>query len=184
MSPATPLPPTRPATDSRANANGFQTVIELPAGTRQFFASKINTSGSGSLSMLYSTYFGGGNPAGATASRRWHCRGSYHEQSPNMYITGTTNMLPHGWTRTAKHSFPLFNAQQSCLNEASNHGNLHRRQRDTNTDAFVAKINPNQARLAIPSTPPIWAASGNDIGHRHRRGHLRQRLRHRLDQLD
>src|SRR5260221_14096249 len=62
-----------------ANANAFQTCPFGPvlsggtcpvSGPPQFFASKINTGGSGSLSMLYSTYFGGGNPASATTAGR------------------------------------------------------------------------------------------------------------------
>ena len=142
---------TNPVSDGfPANANAFQPcpfgpvqsngTCPVASGPPQFFASKINTGGSGSLSMLYSTYFGGGNPAGATAVGG----GIAVDPSPNMYITGTTNMLPTvGGNGEAK--FPLFNAQQSCLNEASNHGTCTGANGTTNTDAFVAKINPNQA---------------------------------------
>jgi hypothetical protein len=146
---------TNPASDGfPANANAFQPcpfgpvqsngTCPVASGPPQFFASKINTGGSGSLSMLYSTYFGGGNPAAATAIGGGIAVDPSPNSAPNMYITGTTNMLPTvGGNGEAK--FPLFNAQQSCLNEASNHGTCTGANGTTNTDAFVAKINPNQA---------------------------------------
>src|SRR5260370_24384300 len=97
--PGTPPPPT-PASDGfPANPNAFQpcpfgpvqTGGTCPAsGPPQFFASKINTGGSGSESMLYSTYFGGGNPVTATAAGG----GIPVDTSGNMYFTRTTNMLP------------------------------------------------------------------------------------------
>jgi hypothetical protein len=146
---------TNPASEGfPANANAFQPcpfgpvqsngTCPVASGPPQFFASKINTGGSGPLSMLYSTYFGGGNPAGATAVGGGIAVDPSPNNAPNMYITGTTNMLPTvGGNGEAK--FPLFNAQQSCLNEASNHGTCTGANGTTNTDAFVAKINPNQA---------------------------------------
>jgi Beta-propeller repeat len=146
---------TNPASDGfPANPNAFQPcpfgpvqsggTCPVASGPPQFFASKINTGGSGPQSMLYSTYFGGGNPAGATAIGGGIAVDPSPNSAPNMYITGTTNMLPTvGGNGEAK--FPLFNAQQSCLNEASNHGTCTGAHGTTNTDAFVAKINPNQA---------------------------------------
>ncbi|MBZ5665173.1 MAG: SBBP repeat-containing protein [Acidobacteriia bacterium] len=131
-----------------ANPNGYQIASNSP-GFPQFFASKINTTGSGPLSMLYSTYFGGGNPVGATAV------GGGIAVDPsgsnvNMYITGTTNMLPTlGPNGEAR--FPLFSAQQSCLNEASQTA-CTGVNGITNTDAFVAKINPNQ-----PASNPVYS---------------------------
>ncbi len=141
-----------------ANPNGFQTVSNSP-GNPQFFASKINTGGSGPLSMLYSTYFGGGNPAGATARGG----GIAVDTSGSMYITGTTNMLPvTGGNGEVK--FPLFNAQQSCLDEASK--TICTPGFNTSpTDAFVAKINPNPSGFGAP---PIYSTylggSGSDVG--------------------
>ena len=140
-----------------ANPNGFQTASNSP-GNPQFFASKINPNGSGQLSMIYSTYFGGSNPAQAVAIGG----GITVDQSgstPNMYITGTTNMLPQGLNGAP--GFPLYAAQQACLNSASQtscNGNSG----GTNTDAFVAKIPPKPATLPIYST--YLGGSGNDTG--------------------
>jgi hypothetical protein len=142
-----------------ANPNGYQLVSNAAPGNPQFFATKINTSGSGFPSIVYSTYFGGGNPAGATAI------GGGITVDPtasnvNMYFTGATNMLstpgPNG-----EPAFPLFNAQQSCLDESSaTHCNLTN---PTNTDAFIAKINPNQP-ASVPVYSTYLGGSGSDVG--------------------
>lgn len=149
-----------------ANANAFQTCPFGPvlsggtcpvSGPPQFFASKINTGGSGSLSMLYSTYFGGGNPASATTAGG----GIAVDASGNMYFTGTTNMLPVvGGNGEAK--FPLFNAEQSCLDEAGNHGTCVL-SNPAATDAFVAKINPNAAGSS-PLYSTYVGGKGDDVG--------------------
>lgn len=154
-----------------ANPNAFQPCPFGPvlsggtcpaSGPPQFFASKINTGGSGPLSMLYSTYFGGGNPAGATTVGGGIAVDPSPSSAPNMYITGTTNMLPTvGGNGEAR--FPLFNAQQSCLNEASNHGTCTGANGTTNTDAFVAKINPNQAG-SNPVYSTYVGGGGSDTG--------------------
>lgn len=147
-----------------ANANGFQTQPNEPAssyGNRQFFASKINTkSNGGSLSMIYSTYFGGGNFNGPlTVEGGGIAVDPSPNSAPNMYITGQTNYLP-GTT----FGFPLYNAQQSCLDEAGNHGtcNLPNPQ---NANGFVAKINPNQNGF---DAPPLYSTyiggTGPDAG--------------------
>ncbi len=141
-----------------ANPNGYQTSSNSP-GNPQFFASEINTTYSGSPSMIYSTYFGGSNPAVATANGGGIAVDST-ASNVNMYFTGTTNMLPGGLNGGA--GFPLFNAQQSCLDEPGNHGKCTL-SNPTNTDAFVAKINPNQ-----PGSLPVYSTyiggSGTDAG--------------------
>jgi hypothetical protein len=158
---------TNPASDGfPANPNALQPCPFGPvqscgtcpaSGPPQFFASKINTGGSGSLSMLYSTYFGGGNPATATSAGG----GIAVDASGNMYFTGTTNMLSVvGGNGEAK--FPLFNAQQSCLDEAANHGTCTL-PNPTATDAFVAKINPNAAGSS-PLYSTYVGGSGDDVG--------------------
>jgi hypothetical protein len=153
-----------------ASPNGYQTCPFGPvqpggtcpaSGPPQFFASKINTTGSGFQSMLYSTYFGGGYPATATAIGGGIAidpGGS----SVSMYITGTTTMLgqagPNG-----EAPFPLFNAQQSCLNEASN-TNCPSQTPTTTTDAFAAKINPNQNSSSSLVYSTYLGGSGNETG--------------------
>ena len=143
-----------------ANPNGFQTVSNYPTpalGNLQFFASKINTNGSGQLSMLYSTYFGGGYPAGASVAGGGIAVDTAGN-AVNMYITGTTNM-PSGLGPNGEPGFPLFNAQQTCLNQPGTSACVT----TTNTDAFIAKINPNQ-----PGSKPIYSTylggSGNETG--------------------
>ncbi len=141
-----------------ANPNGYQLQSNSP-GNPQFFASEINTTYSGSASMIYSTYFGGSNPAQATANGGGIAVDST-SSNVNMYITGETNMLPKGLNGGA--GFPLFNAQQSCLDEPANHGTCTL-SNPTETDAFVAKINPNQ-----PGSNPVYSTylggSGTDAG--------------------
>jgi hypothetical protein len=122
-----------------ANPNGYQLQSNAAAGDPQFFASQINTSGSGPQSMLYSTYFGGGNPAGAIAV------GGGIAVTPaasgvTMFFTGTTNMLPVAGASGA--AFPLLNAQQQCLNLPPN-STCPSPTASSITDAFVAQINPN-----------------------------------------
>ncbi len=140
-----------------ANANGYQLTSNSP-GNPQFFASEINTSYSGSTSMIYSTYFGGGNPAVATAI------GGGIAVDPttsnvNMYITGQTNMLSAGVNGGA--GFPLFNAQQACLDQPP--GTTSCNLNNTETDAFVAKINPNQYG-SNPVYSTYLGGSGTDAG--------------------
>src|SRR5260370_26268229 len=58
--------------------------------------------------------------------------------------------------------FPLFNAQQSCLDEGGNHGTCTL-PNPTATDGFVAKINPNQA-ASSPLYSTYLGGSGDDVG--------------------
>jgi hypothetical protein len=141
-----------------ANPNAYQTTSNSP-GNNQFFASKIYTAGAGSQSMLYSTYFGGAIPVAAAAVGGGIAVDPPPASTVNMYITGTTNMLPGNSTTPG---FPLFNAYQSCLDQASQttcNGTTA-----TNTDAFVAKINPNQVSTASLLYSTYVGGSGNETG--------------------
>lgn len=138
-----------------ANANAFQKTSNSP-GNPQFFASQINTTFGGSASMVYSTYFGGNNPTVATAN------GGGIAVDPtgsnvSMYFTGTTNMLPQG--QNGGLGFPLYNAQQSCLNAASQTGECN--SIPGNTDVFVAKLKPTPG--SIPTYSTYLGGSGTDI---------------------
>jgi Beta-propeller repeat/Domain of unknown function DUF11 len=149
-----------------ANANGFQTQSNSPGippnpPNPQFFASKIDTTSTGgSLSMIYSTYFGGATFNGPlTVTGGGIAVDPPPNSAPNMYITGKTNYLP-GTTG----GFPLFNAQQSCLDEAGNHGQCTK-QSPQNANGFVAKINPNHDGFgAAPLYSTYIGGTGPDAG--------------------
>ena len=146
-----------------ASPEGFQTSSNSP-GNGQFFATKIYTAGSGYGSIAYSTYFGGGN-FGASDSIPDIAIGGGIAVDPaatqvNMYFTGTTNQLGvAGSDGTAP--FPLFNAQQSCLNEAGQ-TNCSSQNPTQTTDAFAAKIYPAGGYIPIYST--YLGGSGSDNG--------------------
>jgi len=137
-----------------ANLNGYQQ--QSNGGTSQFFASKINTAGSGFSSMLYSTYFGGGNPADA----RTLGGGIALDTNGNMYFTGSTNFQGVG---TTPPPFPLLNAQQTCLNEPSINANCTN-PAPSNVDAFVAKINPNVVGSASLVYSTFLGGLADDFG--------------------
>jgi len=142
-----------------ANPNGYQIVSNSP-GNSQFFATEVNTSGSGFNSILYSTYFGGGNPVGATATGGGIAVDPT-SSSVNMYITGTTNMLPTTGPN-GEPAFTTLNAQQACLNGPGKVSNCP--PPGTNTDAIAVKFNPN-----VPSTSSLIystyvGGSGTDAG--------------------
>jgi hypothetical protein len=142
-----------------ANPNGYQTVSNSP-GNPQFFASKIYTAGSGFQSMIYSTYFGGAIPATATAIGGGIAVDPPPASTVNIYITGTTNMLPGTPTTPG---FPLSNAYQSCLDQASQ-TSCSQGTNPTNTDAFVAKINPNQVSTSSLIYSTYVGGSSNETG--------------------
>jgi uncharacterized repeat protein (TIGR01451 family) len=142
-----------------ANPDGFQLVSHSP-GNKQFFASKLNTSASGPTSMVYSTYFGGGNPVGAEAIGGGIAV-DLSGASPNMYITGATNMLPVTGA-SGEIKFQLVNAEQSCLDEAGQ--TACTLSNPTALDAFVAKINPNTPGLTAPVYSTYVGGSGDDVG--------------------
>jgi uncharacterized repeat protein (TIGR01451 family) len=107
----------------------------------QFFASKIDTGQSGALSMVYSTYFGGANPAVPQINGG----GIAIDNGGNMYITGATSFIfdPLAVNDVPRTNFPILNAQQACLDQAPSVTACDPNQ--TALDAFVAKINPNRA---------------------------------------
>ena len=70
------------------------------------------------------------------------------------------NSLPSGCTAAP---FPLLDAQQSCLNIASK-TNCPGQTATTTTDAFVAKINPNESSTSSSATSTSIGAEGDDFG--------------------
>jgi uncharacterized repeat protein (TIGR01451 family) len=147
------------------------TPCPVTSGPMQFFASEINTAGSGPQSMLYSTYFGGGYSADpANAATGGGIAVDNISNNPhsnvNMYFTGTTNMWGGGvQIPNNAASFPLINAWQSCLNEsgAIGTGTTGCNAPGTNTDAFVVKLNPNRVG-ATPTYSTFLGGAGNDTG--------------------
>ena len=138
-----------------------QAVVQCPvfSGPPQFFVSKINTAGTGTQSVLYSTFYGGGY-LGTTATGG----GIAVDASGNIYFTGGTNMPSVQGPNPTDYPFPLFNAQQACLNKpASAASSCQPPTAPQARDAFVVKINPN-----IASQAPVFATylggSADDVG--------------------
>ena len=141
-----------------ANPNNAYQLLSNSPGNPQFFATKINTTGSGVYSLIYSTYFGGGNPTIAIAQGG----GIAVDSSGNMYITGTTNMLSVPGPNPGEVPFPLLNAQQACLNQppaTTACTNL-----SPDTDAYVAKINPQNSGQNSLVYSTYVGAENNDTG--------------------
>ena len=137
--------------------NAYQTISNSP-GNPQFFATKINTTGSGLQSLIYSTYFGGGNPVAAVANGG----GIAVDASGYMYITGTTNMLSVAGPNPGEVPFPLLDAQQSCLDQPPNTNPCN--PANSATDAFVAKINPAVSGMASLVYSTYVGGNSNDSG--------------------
>ena len=141
------------------------TPCPVASGPPQFFASKINTAGSGTASILYSTYFGGGYPANATATGGGitvdPTANNANNTNVNIYFTGTTNMLG-GSGPNGEAGFPLVNSYQSCLNQS---GLTSGCASSSNTDAILVKLNPNPNQ---PNAPPVYSTflggAGKDNG--------------------
>jgi hypothetical protein len=157
-----------PSNGFPANADAFQPQTNAPItgqaypGNSQFFASKIYTSGTGAQSMLYSTYFGGGNFGATDIAYGGGIAVDTTSSDVNMYFTGTTNQLGVASASGAA-AFPLYNAQQACLNE-SGVINCNNNNPSTTVDAFAAKIDPNN-----PGSLPVYSTylggSGDDYGY-------------------
>ena len=122
--------------------------------TNQFFFSQINPSTSGTQSLLYSTYFGGGNPSNGVAIGG----GIAVDSSSNAYITGTTNFLHTGANTTT--DFPILNALQGCLDAPSNPAPCPSA---TATDIFVAKLNPAGATGSQLQYSTYLGGSSDDV---------------------
>jgi len=115
----------------------------------QFFVTKVNTAAPLTGSIAYSTYFGGANadttPPVATGG------GIAVDTSGNIYFTGATNFLYAGCAGCSTTDFPILNAYQPCLDQAPPTTIVNPPTCTTSTttpdsDAFVAKLNPNAAQ--------------------------------------
>ena len=123
----------------------YQSISRAALGQPQFFATKVNTNGSRLGSIVYSTYFGGGNATNPIATGG----GIVVDTNGNMYFTGTTNYTYTGTSQTT--DFPILNAYQPCLDQPPptvivNPPTCSNTTSTSTSDAFVAKINPNAAQ--------------------------------------
>jgi len=144
-----------------AQAGG--TPCPQTTGPTQFFASQVNTLGTGAQSMLYSTYFGGGWPSNAKTAGGGIAVDvipNNPRSNVNMYFTGTTNM-PGVTGPNGEAPFPLVNAYQSCLNESG--ATQCTGAPGPNRDAILVKINPNQVGQG-PSFSTYLGGANDDFG--------------------
>jgi uncharacterized repeat protein (TIGR01451 family) len=129
--------------------------------TSQFFASKVDTTAVGLISLDYSTYFGGGNPSTGTTTGG----GIAVDSSGNLYITGGTNFLHTG----AANDFPILNGYQGCLDVSTPIPPPISPPPCPTTvtalDAFVAKINPTAAQGSQLIYSTYLGGSSDDIGY-------------------
>jgi hypothetical protein len=144
-------------TSSTDVATGFPATLLPPAyqksslASQQFFVTEINTKTIGTGSLAYSTYFGGGNPStGAVVVGG----GIAVDTTGNVYFSGTTNFFNSGEGTNGQGGlttgdFPITNAYQPCLNTPPPVTISYPVSCGTTTaatDAFVAKLNPNNAQ--------------------------------------
>ena len=120
--------------------------------TIQFFVTEVNTNRTGASGIIYSTYFGGGGvPVGAVAVGG----GIAVDLTGNVYFSGTTNFYNSGsgqFGDSGSEDFPILNAYQPCLDTPPptvlTNPNPCTAPTTTPypTDAFVAKLSPNNAQ--------------------------------------
>ena len=143
---------TTTATDFPTTTGAFQ-VTSL--ATNQFFLTKIDPSTTGVQSLVYSTYFGGGNPASGVAIGG----GVAVDGSSNVYITGSTNFLHTGANATT--DFPILNAAQGCLDGPTNPSPCS--SSVTALDVFVAKLTPASAAGAQLQYSTYLGGTADDV---------------------
>ena len=134
----------------------------FPRAPLQFFVTKVNAAAFGIGSIAYSTYFGGGVPSTGIAVGG----GIAVDGTGNIYFNGTTNFVYSGTSPTT--DFPILNAYQACLDVPTPNTTTGpvtcAASSATNTDSFLAKLNPN----APAGSQLIWSTylggSGIDNG--------------------
>ena len=132
---------------NKAYVIGTTTSTDLPTtdeafqksslSTNQFFVAMIDPLATGAASVPYLTYFGGGNPNNGIVTGG----GIAVDANSNVYITGGTNFVNTG--TSAATDFPILNGFENCLNAPSKPATCTIG--STQTDAFVAKLNPTAA---------------------------------------
>jgi uncharacterized repeat protein (TIGR01451 family) len=130
-------------------AQPFQNISKAQ-GQPQFFVTKVNTNAVSFGSITYSTYFGGGSWFPTSAAPIAVGGGIAVDTNQNIYFTGTTNFTYTGTSTTT--DFPILNAYQPCLDDVPPTTPIVNppvcsptAALNSNSDAFVAKLNPNLA---------------------------------------
>jgi uncharacterized repeat protein (TIGR01451 family) len=143
-------------TTSTDKATGFPSSSlpapfqQVSAGAIQFFVTEVNTNSSGVGSVPYSTYFGGSNGTIAVGG------GIAVDTTGNVYFSGTTNFFNSGEGQNGTggllpSDFPMLNAYQPCLDTPpptiiTFPVSCAAIASPAATDAFVAKLNPANAK--------------------------------------
>jgi hypothetical protein len=148
------------------SSSNFPTTIgsfqPAPRATSQSFMSKIDPK-LGSSSLVYSTYFGGGNSGGAPPITIGG--GIAVDLNNNVYITGGTNFLHVG----NADDFPILNGYQSCLNVPPPSSTTTPPPSCTPTpgptDAFLAKFNLTAASGAQLVYSTYFGGDHDDVGY-------------------
>jgi Beta-propeller repeat/Domain of unknown function DUF11 len=140
------------------SAGTFQSTLQ---GASAFFISKVDPSTSGTNSLPFSTYFGGGIPstgsvAGGGIAVDNNASGS------DIYITGGTNFAFTGTNTTT--DFPIKNAYQACLNSLASVTTCPAPSGTPAMDAFIAKLNPGTSTGPQLLYSTYVGGTGNDIG--------------------
>jgi Beta-propeller repeat/Domain of unknown function DUF11 len=153
----------------------------MPTGASQaFFVSKLNPASSGTDSLNFSSYFGGGSPSnGIMAGGGIAVDNNTSSSGSNIYITGGTNFL--NTTQNAATDFPIKNAivftpstggglapGGDCLDSPGVSvcpvTGLPMTNGVVNLDAFVAKIAPGSTTGPQLLYSTYVGGTGNDIG--------------------
>jgi len=130
-------------------------------GNEAFFVSKVDPSTSGTNSLPFSTYFGGGNPSTGTVAGGGIAVDN-NSSGSNVYITGGTNFAFTG--TNAATDFPIKNAYQACLNSAASVTTCPAPSGGAPRDAFVAKINPGTTTAPQLLYSTYVGGTADDVG--------------------
>jgi hypothetical protein len=143
------------SSDFPVTPDAFQTT---PRATQQVFLSKIDPATSANASLVYSTYFGGGDPASGTVT----AGGIAVDKNNGVYITGYTNFQHTGGNPSL--DFPILNASQSCLNASASPAPSPCPAGGTKFDAFVAKLNPTNPIGSHLIYSTYFGGADDDLG--------------------
>ena len=138
-----------------------------PRAAIQFFVTKVDTI---SGSITFSTYFGGANFDTTTPIAVGG--GIAVDTTRNIYFTGTTNFLYNGCGGCSNTDFPILNAFQPCLDQAPPATIVTAPQctyptgplAPTESDAFVAKLNPNVSPAVLVWSTYLGGSNLNGAG--------------------